>query len=205
MRTNENCSSAWRTCSLHVNKICFSYNSIIALFKSLIKPLDTSGRPIYRHGRYRPIFGIFQISPLADKFLCFADAFRGGTFILTALTEHIMLTFSITLNEYKKYYNDCFYIISNRKANIKIVSCLPSAFSKYAFISFKQIFEWLMNISFHKPCKLCRIQLWDLVKCAFVPCMIACYLHDGWSMRIECGHVETRDQQCHVIFTVCCM
>ncbi len=31
----------------------------------------------------------------------------------------------------KKYYNDCFYIISNRKANIIILSHLPSAFSKY--------------------------------------------------------------------------
>ncbi len=46
----------------------------------------------------------------------------------------------------KKYYNDCFYIISNRKANFIILSRLPSAFSKCAFISFKQIFEWLMNI-----------------------------------------------------------
>ncbi len=54
----------------------------------------------------------------------------------------------------KKYYNDCFYIISNRKANIIILSRLPSAFSKCTFISFKQSFEWLMNILFHKPCRL---------------------------------------------------
>ncbi len=45
----------------------------------------------------------------------------------------------------KKYHNDCFYIIG-RKANIIILSNLLSAFSKYAFISFKQTFEWLMNI-----------------------------------------------------------
>ncbi len=35
----------------------------------------------------------------------------------------------------------------NIKHNIITLSRLPSAFSKYAFISFKQIFEWLMNIS----------------------------------------------------------
>ncbi len=34
----------------------------------------------------------------------------------------------------KKYYNDYFYIVSNRKANIIILSRLPSAFSKYTFI-----------------------------------------------------------------------
>ncbi len=50
------------------------------------------------------------------------------------------------INVYKKYYNDCFYIISNRKANIIILSRLLSAFNKYAFISFKQIFEWLINL-----------------------------------------------------------
>ncbi len=33
----------------------------------------------------------------------------------------------------KKYYKDCFYIISNRKANI-ILSRFLSAFSKYSFI-----------------------------------------------------------------------
>ncbi len=43
-----------------------------------------------------------------------------------------------------------------------------------------------MNISFHKPCKLSRMQLWELVKCAFVSCMIACSLFDGRSVRIEC-------------------
>ncbi len=109
-------------------------------------------------------------------FFLFGRCPRGGTFILTALKtalpEHTVLTFSLLfavivissdtdrslsnnqielLNKEikmytKKYYKDCFYIISNRKANILILSRLPSAFSKYAFISFKQIFEWLMNI-----------------------------------------------------------
>ncbi len=67
--------------------------------------------------------------------------------------------------------------------------------------SFKQIFECLMNISFHKPCKLSRIQLWDLIKFAFVSCMIACSLCVGRSVWIECGQeessasLETRDPQ----------
>ncbi len=38
------------------------------------------------------------------------------------------------INVYKKYYNDCFYIISNRKANIIILSRLPSALNKYTVI-----------------------------------------------------------------------
>ncbi len=42
-----------------------------------------------------------------------------------------------------------------------------------------------MNISFYKPCKLNRIQLWDLVKCAFVSCMNECSLRDGRSVRTE--------------------
>ncbi len=44
---------------------------------------------------------------------------------------------------YNKYYIDCFYNISNRKANIVILSL--STFSKYAF-TFKHIFECLMKI-----------------------------------------------------------
>ncbi len=47
-----------------------------------------------------PIFGIFQISALADKFFCLADAFE-ETFILTVLRtaapEHTVFTFSLLL------------------------------------------------------------------------------------------------------------
>lgn len=41
----------------------------------------------------------------------------------------------------KKYYDDCFNTVSNRQANIRIVSRVLSAFSKYTFIQFKQILE----------------------------------------------------------------
>ncbi len=33
-----------------------------------------------------------------------------------------------------------------------------------------------MNISFHKPCKLSRIQLWDIMTCACVSCSIDTHL-----------------------------
>ncbi len=54
-----------------------------------------------------------------------------------------------------------------------------------------------------------RIQLWDLIKCTFVTCMIACSLRDGRSVWIECGQEEssaslkTRDRQTLSI-KLCC-
>ncbi len=77
------------------------------------------------------------------------------TALITAAPEHIPLVRVVTvlsntdinlsnnhierLNkgikmDAKKYSKDCFYIISNRKANIIILSPLPSAFSKYTFM-----------------------------------------------------------------------
>lgn len=66
---------------------------------------------------------------------------------------------------YKKYCNNnCFYLNSNRKANITL-SRLPSPFSKYAFVSFTQIFKCLINNEFHKPCSLSCIHQWEVYIC----------------------------------------
>ncbi len=126
------------------------------------------GWPIYRQGRYIGRYlPFFKYRHRPISFL-FVRCVRGGTFILMALntqrSHSPSCSFTVLsnmdrslsnnqiewlnkgINVYKKYYNDCFYIISNRKANIIILSRLLSAFNKYAFISFKQIFEWLMNL-----------------------------------------------------------
>jgi len=57
-----------------------------------------------------------------------------------------------------------FILFVTEKANNqpKILSHLPSTFSKCPSTSFKQISEYLINISFHKPCRFNRIQVWYL-------------------------------------------
>ncbi len=65
---------------------------ITELITDFVYVIKISGRPIYR-----AIFGIFQISALADKFFCLADAFEVGLLFWrrTAAPEHTVLTFSL--------------------------------------------------------------------------------------------------------------
>ncbi len=78
--------------------------------------VTASGRPIYR-----PIFGIFQILASADKFFCLAPSAHILPLVrchrLTVLSNNPIELLNKGIKMYtKKYYNDCFYIISNRKA-----------------------------------------------------------------------------------------
>ncbi len=97
-----------------------------------------------------PIFVIFQISALADMFFGLANVFEAAAHFLPLIrwcrlivlsnkdrslsNNQIELLNKIIKMYTKNNYDDCFYTISNRKSNIIIISCLPSAFSKYAFI-----------------------------------------------------------------------